>query len=131
MNNFIKISIIFCYILFAQVYPVVHWHAHEHQDEIELHICTHPPDLLTNENEADHDHLCTHEHEDTHFNGDWDYTIQKRTSSLKLAKQLLVSTNILSDPPKVYRQTTQEIEPKLPHDYLQVTFPDRAPPQLS
>lgn len=131
MNKIIKISIILCYILFAQVYPVVHWHAHDHQGEIELHICTHPPDLLTDKSENDHDHSCSHEHEDTHFNGDWDYTFKQKTPALKIDKQLVIKINILNDVSKVLKRNPQEIESQLAHYHLTILVPDRAPPQLS
>jgi hypothetical protein len=133
MNKLIRISTILIYILFAQVYAIVHWHAHEHDDQIELRLSVHPPEFPLDNHDHDdhHDHEGEHEHEETHFDGDWDYTFPSNTFSLKLAEQPFFTSEFFDYESQVLNRKPQEIPLKIPRHYLPLTIPGRAPPQLS
>jgi hypothetical protein len=111
----------------------VHWHAQEHHDKIELHLSVHPPEFPIDNHDHDgqQDHKSEHEHEDTHFVGDWDYTFQTKTFSFKIAVQPLDNIDILNNEPKVLSRKPQDIPLKFTQHYLQVGIPNRAPPQVA
>ncbi len=132
MNSIIKISCIFFYLFFAQMYPIVHWHAQEHHDNIDLRLSVHPPEFPIDNHDHDdqEDHASEHEHEDTHFVGDWDYTFRAKTFSFKITVQPLDDIDILNNEPKVLSRKPQDIQLKFTQHYLQVGIPNRAPPQV-
>jgi len=130
MKSIVKISILLSYIIFAQVYPIVHWHAQEHHDKVELQLSVHPPEVGEDDYDQ-HNHTDEHEHEDVHFEGDWDYTLLAKTFSFIIFEQQLPIIEILIDEPQVLNRKPNDIPLKLPHHYLQTAIPDRAPPLVS
>ena len=83
MNRITKFSILLIYFFFAQVYPVVHWHAQEHHGDLELQLSIHPPEIDL-ENIDHHEQTDEHEHQDSHYKGDLDYTLQIKTTLAKI-----------------------------------------------
>ena len=130
MNKIIKISSLFIYVLFTQVYPVVHWHAQEHHSDVELQISIHPSKIIVDNFDHDehHDQNDEHEHEDTHFDGDTDYTLQaKTTNSIFIAKA--IKSYVTSEiEPQVLSRIPRYIPLKIHSQYLHLSFPNRAPP---
>ena len=133
MNKISTISSLIFYLLFTQVWSIVHWHADEHHSEIEIRLSVHPPELPIDDHDHEdhHDKPEEHEHNDTHFVGEWDYTFLAKTFSFKLAKPLLVSINSLKYKSQVLNRTPQEIPLKFLRQYLHVAIPNRAPPQVA
>ncbi len=133
MIRIIRISSIIIYLLFTQVWSIVHWHADEHHGEIEIRLSVHPPEFPIDDydHEDHHDKPEEHEHDDTHFVGNWDYTFQAKTFSFKLAEPLLVSIKSLKYKSQVLNRTPQEIPQKYLRQYLHVAIPNRAPPPVA
>ncbi len=132
MNSIIKISSIIIYLLFTQVWSIVHWHADEHHGEIEIRLSVHPPDLPIDnyDHEDHHDKPEEHEHNDTHFVGYWDYTFRVNTFSFESAPLLLIGIYNLIPKSQVLNRTPQEIPLKYLRQYLHVAIPNRAPPPV-
>ncbi|KAA3616771.1 MAG: hypothetical protein D8M58_17340 [Calditrichaeota bacterium] len=130
MNHLIKISIILLYIVFAQIYPVVHWHAQEHHDDVAFRLSVHPPEVqLDSFDHDDHnDQADEHEHEDTHFDGDSDYTIHAKTTNSIITAKTLKSYVASEIEPQVLSRIPRYIPLKIPSQYLPLSFPNRAPP---
>jgi hypothetical protein len=130
MNKLLRITTIFIYILFAQVYSVVHWHAQEDHDQIELRLSVHPPEVPLDEHDhEDHqNHSGEHEPNDHHFVGDWNYTIPSNTLSFKLAEQPFFISEFFNHKSQVLNRKPQEIPLKLPRHYLPIFLLNRAPP---
>ena len=126
MKNLIKTSITFLYIFFAQVYPIVHWHPDEHQDDMELRLSVHPPDFPVDDH--NHQHPDEHEHDDSHFVGNWDYTIQSNTFDLNLAEKHFVKYESFTYESQVLNRKPQDIPLKLPRHFLSKFLLNRAPP---
>jgi len=133
MKRIITISSIIIYLLFSQVWSIVHWHADEHHGELEIRLSVHPPDLPADDHDHEdhHDKSGEHDHNDTHFVGDWDFTFQAKTTSFKLAETLLVSINNLKSKSQVLNRTPKDIPLKCFRQYLHVAIPNRAPPQIA
>jgi len=134
MNRILKISILFFYVFFTQVYPVVHWHAQEHDEDVELRLSVHPPEILLHDSIHDdhHDKADEHEHEDIHFEGDFDYTFQSKTIvSTTLFKSLNVSEVLYFKPSQPLSRAPIHTPLKIPSQYLSITIPNRAPPFIS
>ena len=130
MKNLIRISTILVYILFTQVYSVVHWHAHEDHDQIELRLSVHPPEFpLDDHGHEDHQNDSSeHEPNDHHFVGDWDYTYSSNTISYKLAEKPFFICEFFDHESQVLKRKPQEFPLKLPRHYLPKILPNRAPP---
>lgn len=133
MNRIITINSIIFYLLFTQVWSIVHWHADEHHGEMEIRLSVHPPELPIDDhnNEDHHDKTEEHGHKNTHFIGDWDYTFQSKTLSFKLAEPLLVNINNFKSKSQVLNCAPQEIPLKCFRKYLHAAIPNRAPPQVA
>ena len=130
MKNFIKISSVIFYILLTQVYPGLHWHAHEHHDEVELTLSIHPPELPVDEHDqsGQHDHRGDHDHEKTHFSGNWDYTFQSRTLRINSTVQQILAV-VDADPGlQIYIPLQEEQPSNFHHDYISRALSQRAPP---
>ena len=132
MNRIIRIRPLYIYILFTQVYPVVHWHAQEHHDEIEIRLSIHPPEVLLDHSDHDdhHNKNDKHENEDTHFDGDTDYTLQTKTTNSKITAKTIKSYLILEIEPQVLSRIPRFMPLKIPGQYLPLSFPNRAPPLI-
>ena len=133
MKRIIRINSIIIYLLFTQVGSIVHWHADEHHDEIEIRLSVHPPELPIDDHyhEGHHDKPEEHEHNDTHFVGDLDYTFRVNTFNFESAPPLLISINSLIPKSQVLDRTPQDIPLKFTQHYLQVGNPRRAPPPVA
>jgi hypothetical protein len=131
MDRIIKISCIIIYLLFTQVWSIVHWHADERHGKIEIRLSVHPPDLLIDDHDHEdhHDTPEEHEHDDTHFVGDWDYTYRVNTTIIESASPLLICIYSLIPESQVLDRAPQDIPLKFTQHYLQVVIPNRAPPQ--
>ena len=77
-HKFTTINCLLFYLAYTQVYPVVHFHAHEHDGETEFQLSVHPPQILLDDHHHQQDHLKSdnHEHQETHVYDDWDYTVR-------------------------------------------------------
>ncbi len=133
MNRIIRISSIIIYLLFTQVWSIVHWHADEHHGEIEIRLSVHPPELPIDDHDHKdhHDRPEEHEHNHTHFVGDWDYTFRVNTFNFESAPPLLIGIYSLVPKSQVLDRTPQNIPPKFTQYYLQVSIPNRAPPPVA
>jgi hypothetical protein len=133
MNNIIKISSIIIYLIFTQVWSVVHLHADERHGEIEIRLSVHPPDLPIDDHDHEdhHDKSEEHEHTDTHFVGDCDYTFRINTFNFESAPPLLIGVSSLIPKSQVLDRTPQDIPLKITQHYLQIAIPNRAPPQIA
>ena len=132
MNNIIKISSIVIYLIFTQVWSVVHLHADERHGEIEIRLSVHPPELAIDDHDHEdhHDKPEEHEHDDTHFVGDWDYTYRVNTYSFESATPLLIGIYSLIPESQELDRSPQEIPLKFTRHYLQVGIPHRGPPPV-
>ncbi|KAA3614134.1 MAG: hypothetical protein D8M58_18235 [Calditrichaeota bacterium] len=130
MHIIIKIISLLIYVFFTQVYPVVHWHAQEHQNDVELQISIHPPDVIVDNHDhgEHHGHNDEHEHEDTHFDGDSDYTIHAKTTNSIITAKTFKSYVASEIEPQVLSRIPRYIPLKIPSQYLPLSFPNRAPP---
>lgn len=130
MKRTIKISGLFLYILFTQVYPVVHWHAQEHQGDVELHLSVHPTELTldTFDHDDHHDKSDEHEHEDIHFDADWEYILQTKTLHSPITVKAFQNFESLDIKPQVLSRIPKYIPLKVPSQYSPLSFPNRAPP---
>ena len=137
MNRIIKISCLITYLLFALVYPIIHFHAQEHHDEIEIRLSIHPPELISDKHSHDHEHSDEHKHtdghkhDDTHFAGDWDYTLQINSFSFKISEKQLFEVEILDEEHQVLSRKPQDIPLKLPPGFRLLNISERAPPILT
>jgi hypothetical protein len=129
----IKTGSILIYILFAQVYPVVHWHAYQHHDGLELRLSVHPPEFpVDTERHDSHDKQSdSHEHEHVHFEGNWEYTFQIKIFSTVISKQFYPNIDSADIEQRILNRQPLDIPLKIPGHYLPLTISDRAPPQRS
>ena len=127
------IGSILIYILFAQVSPYVHWHAHEHQGEIDLRVSIHPPEIITDIHKHDdhHDQAQEHEHDDFHFIVDSDYINQVKTLTSFFTDHPFIIIDYLVDENQVLDRKPQDIPLKLLWHYLPSIVSYRAPPHIS
>ena len=128
MNRIIKISCLIFYLAFALIYPIVHVHAQEHHDVIEIQLSVHPPEIASTDH--DHSHSDNHDHEDKHFEGDLDYTFQGTAVSFKISERPIFYNETSDDEPKELNRIIQDILLKHPPDFLFLDLSDRAPPHL-
>jgi hypothetical protein len=112
------------------VYSFVHWHAHELENQIELHISVHPPDLPIHEHNHE-DHHCHSQHTgETDIISDWNFTLQKNKIKIKFSAFSLYSFTKLDNRPEIFQYTPLEN----PHTKLKYclakVLPQRAPPKI-
>ena len=133
MNSLIKISILFIYVFLTQIYSVVHWHAQEHHGDIELQVSVHPTEFSLDyfDHDNHHDYPDDHEHEDTHFEGDWDYTFQSKTIQSAIEIKSFKGIETLDIEPKVLSRIPRYIPLKIAHQYIPFVNPKRGPPLIS
>lgn len=129
MKKTVKLLAIISYILFTQVYPVVHLHAQEHTDQFELKISVHPPEFSDQNNHHD-DHEDSHNHEDTHFDTDCNYTYPVNTYNFISNVQILREVIDFDIEANVVVRKVYDIPIKIPQYYLSDTSLLRAPPCL-
>ncbi len=130
MQKIVKVSILVIYILFSKVYPSVHWHAQENHYDLELSLSVHSQEVLVNNLDHDDHQEQTdgHNHEDSHFVGDWAYTFQAKTITAKIAAKAIKGIK-LSDPKLQVQDRIQKYVPlKISSHCLSSISPDRAPP---
>lgn len=132
MNRIIKISIFFIYALFTQVYPVVHWHAQEHHDDVEIQLSFHPPEMNMDNFDHDTHHDQTdkheHEHENSHIDGDWEYTFQVKNTKSPITVMSFLNFELADIETQVLSKIPKHIPLKIPDQYIPLSFPSRAPP---
>jgi hypothetical protein len=77
MNSKVKKQIaplfLLVYFLFAQVYPYLHVHVHSEENQQHVEFTFHPVDGCDFEHAGEK----AHHHENDHFQGDWEHTVQK------------------------------------------------------
>jgi len=133
MNRIIKISSLLIYVFFAQIYPIAHCHTQEDHGDGEHRLVVHPEEFhLDNfDHNDDHDPLDNHNHKNVHLNGDWNYTVQVKTfqssNTIKTIKCIVIS---IVEPPVLCGIARDEIL-KTQDKYLPLSFPNRAPPDIS
>ena len=132
MIRIIRISNIIFYLLFTQVGSIVHWHADEHHGEIEIRLSVHPPELPVDDHDHKdhHDKPEEHEHNDTHFVADLDYTFRVNTFSFESTPPSLIGIYSLIHLSQLLDSTPQDIPLKFTQHYLQIGIPLRAPPPV-
>ncbi len=124
------LSLIF-YIMFVHVYPVVHWHVHEHDGDRGVHASVHPPDLPVETHDHDDDDE-QHAHEDNHVVGTWEFVSKSQTVQTQLPEQTvtLFSEHVDMDS-QVQDRLPREYPLKLPTTFERATESGRAPPYSS
>jgi hypothetical protein len=129
MNNLIKTITITVYILFTQVYSVVHWHSDDHRDGIQLEVSIHPPELPVDDfhNDPGH-HTGEDNHDDNHFVGTKDYTFTSTIFPVKIESLSYIIQKNTEQESQVLNRKPRDIPPKLPRENLQEILPNRAPP---
>ena len=112
------------------MYPIVYWHEDEHDDKIKFHLSVHPPELLLDvQDHADHhDHLCEHDHEEDHFVGDRDYTLQSKSFRIQITKEQFFFYKFFGHESQVLKYKPTEIPLKFPGHYIAKNLANRAPP---
>lgn len=129
MKNNLKISTFLLGVIITLVYPFVHWHAQEHHDGRELQVSIHPPEFIEISNQHNHtESQKHHEHNDVHFDIDWDYTFQQNTVNTLIATHLQYIIYEIIIEPQVSIRKPLAIPLKFPSYFLRVVSPDRAPP---
>lgn len=88
MIRIIKYFTLASYILFAQAQGFVHFHVHDHHDEVTFRVSVHPPDIPVDDHlpedhdkhghhhEMDHNHQEDHSHDDAHSEAKGDFTFR-------------------------------------------------------
>ncbi len=96
MNKFTTITSLVIYLMFTQVYPVVHVHAHEHHGEVDIQFSVHPPQIVLedHDHEKDHHRSDSHDHQETHVSSDWDFTIRVHKVVVREIALVYVVTNM-------------------------------------
>jgi len=132
MNKITIIISLLFYILFTQVYPVVHWHAHEHQDGIELHLIAHPPEFSADgvNHDKNHEHSDANGHHESHFDGDWNYTLQSKPVRVQFRTQQFFFCEVLNIKSHTILVFTHEVPFLLPRYILPESLSNRAPPSF-
>ena len=126
-----QISIIIFSFLIAHVYSFVHWHAHEDENQIEIHLSVHPPDLPIHEHHHDN-HQCHTQHTgESNVLGEWNFTIQKTNPKVYTPDCLFVYYTLPDEKLKVFAVNFPEFDLKLPQNDLIKILPQRAPPITS
>jgi hypothetical protein len=130
MNRIIKITLLLIYVFFTQVYPVVHWHAQEHDNDVELCLSVHPPQVLfaNFDHNNHHDQPDADEHEDNHFECDWEYTFQSKTIDSAISFKALYDSETQDFEPQPLNRVPRHFPLKFTSQYLSLTAPNRAPP---
>jgi len=132
MKKLIPIYSLIIYVFFMQIYPVVHWHAQEHNDNIELKISIHPPQLSEPVEQDDHHkHASDHDHQDVHFETDQHYTYPVNSYSTHITINTLIEFHNIDLKTQVVIRKPLDVPLKIPHACLQKITPLRAPPELS
>lgn len=84
MKKFCTYFNLFIFLVFTQVYPIIHVHTHEHDGDYVFKLSTHPPELPQSHHNDDHHHdRDEHKHEDKHFQSEDNYTSRTYKLSLK------------------------------------------------
>jgi len=133
MNKTINIISVIFYILFTQVYPVVHWHAHDDQNEIELHVVVHPPDFPTDGagHKDHHEHSGAHDQHMSHFDGDWNYTDQSKPAKIQISKYFYSHSEHLNLEIQIIKSNNDEESNTLSSFNYLSRHSNRAPPLFS
>ncbi len=133
MNKFTTITSLIFYLIFTQVYPVLHVHAHEHHGEIEFQISLHPPELPfeQHEHEDDHHDHEHHEHDETHFQGSIDYTIRSHKLLVKDILQVVTPVSINIDEQPVLTLESTELPLRISPSHWYAGNYLRGPPNHS
>lgn len=127
-----KISILIIYFIFSQVYPFVHWHAHEHHDELKVELSVHPPEYpVENHDHEEHsDHAHAHHPNNIQFIGDKNYTTPVKNFKLIISEQIFFSFVTIEYKPHILSHAPLEYPLKFPQDKLLKIIPQRAPPEI-
>lgn len=135
MSTLLKTVIISIYFLFTQIYPIVHLHAQEHHDNIEIHLSIHPSDIrLNNTDHHSRDKANdAHEHEAQHYNGDLDYTFKPNIKVATYDVETIHLEFTIIEPAKaqVSSRIPKNIPLKIPDPYITCSISKRAPPLTS
>ena len=126
-----QISIIIFSFLIVHVYSFVHWHAHESENQIEIHLSVHPPDLPIHEHHHEGHHCHSQHAGESDVLGNWNFTIQKNSTKLYSSDYIIDYNNIPDEKPKVFAGSSPELVLNFPHDDVAKILPQRAPPQKS
>jgi len=131
MNYTIKISTILFYLLFSQVYPILHWHAEKDHGQLELRLSAHSPEqpFECHNHNGHHDHF--EEHDNPHLKCNWENTFQLKTIKIKFADFPSAQINVIDDERQIQSYEPLDIAIKLPQHYLSLTISHRAPPLFS
>ena len=126
----IRVLSLILYILFMHVYPVVHWHAHEHDGDMGVHASVHPPNMSIETHDHDH-HDEEHAHEDDHVDGTWEFVSQNQSIRFVPIVHILFHFEQVELDAQIHSRLPREYPLKLPRDHLPTTESNRAPPSIA